>query len=281
MTPYQKRYGSNVPDPLAPPNELISSLLGRGSVRQFTGVPLAPGLLELLIAAAQSAPTSGMLQTWSVIALSTAEEKSRLYADTGLTPSNTTIIGGVDSTNFTAIDTASVVMIWLADLSRIETILEAADVDDRHRQQITRAEYHLKAIIDATIAAQTFFMAAESMGITGTYCGAIRQLPMTFFETEFNLPKHTFPVFGTIHGYSSRSRAPLIKPRLPAELVLHRGVYSKMQNTSELSEYNKVHMEEGERNRATFENRVVERLSPSHSKDAVGDALRHMGFDFN
>ena len=281
MTPYQKRYGIDVPNPLAQPNDLVSKLLTRGSTQRFTGAPLEPGLLELLIAAAQSAPTSGMLQTWSVIALSTPEEKSKLFADTGLTPSNTTIIGGVDSSNFTAINTASVVLIWLADLSRVETILEESDVSERHRAQITRAEYHLKAIIDATIAAQTFYMAAESMGIAGTYCGAIRQLPITFFETEFNLPKHTFPVFGTIHGYSESNLAPLVKPRLPAELVLHRGSYSKMQNTSELAEYNKVHVKNSSKLRSTFEKRVIERLSPSYSKDAVGDALRHMGFDFN
>jgi len=281
MTPYQKRYGIDVPDPCALPNDLIGSLLGRGSVQHFNGAPLAPGVLELLIAAAQSAPTSGMLQTWSVIALSTPEEKSKLFIDTGMTPGNATIIGGVDSTNFTAISTASVVLIWLADLSRIETILETADVDDNHRAQITRAEYHLKAIIDATIAAQTFYMAAESMGISGTYCGAIRQLPITFLETEFNLPKHTFPIFGTIHGYSVASRAPIVKPRLPANLVLHRGAYSKMQDVSALEEYNKVHLNRGDKNRSKFEHRVIERLSPSHSKEAIGDALRHMGFDFN
>lgn len=281
MTPYQKRYGTHVADPVAQPNELVTSLLSRGSAQRFDRVPLEPGVLELLIAAAQSAPTSGMLQTWSVIALTTPEEKSRLFADTGQTPSNTTIIGGVDSTNFIAIDTASVVLIWLADLSRIKFILENANVNDRTQSQTTRAEYHLKAIIDASIAAQTLFMAAESMGISGTYCGAIRQLPISFLESAFNLPKYTFPIFGTIHGYTDNAKAPLVKPRLPKDMVLHHGAYSKMQAVEELDEYNKVHMKQGERNRATFENRVVERLSPSYSKDAVGDALRHMGFDFN
>lgn len=281
MTPYQKRYGTLVPNPQAQPNEFVSSLLGRSSQQNFNGKPLEPGVLELLIAAAQSAPTSGMLQTWSVIALTTPEEKSQLFSDTGRIPSNTTIIGGVDSTNFTAINTASVVLIWLADLSRIETILESAETNDRTRAQITRAEYHLKAIIDASIAAQTFFMAAESMGIDGTYCGALRQLPISFLETTFNLPKYTFPIFGTLHGYTDVIKPARVKARLPSNLVLHRKQYTKMQDTSVLVEYNKTHTKRGEKNRASFEDRVVERLSPSYSKDAVGDALRHMGFDFN
>lgn len=279
MTPYQKRYGTVVPEPLAQPNEFVSALLGRGSKQKFNGKPLEPGLLELLIGAAQSAPTSGMLQTWSVIALTTPEEKSKLYTDTGLTPSNITIIGGTDSSNFTAINSASVVLIWLADLSRVETILQNAEVNDRTRAQTTRAEYHLKAIIDATIAAQTFFMAAESMGIEGTYCGAIRQLPITFFENTFNLPKYTFPIFGTIHGYTDSTT--IVKPRLPTDLVLHHGSYTKMESTEELVGYNKVHIKHSSKLRSTFENRVIERLSPSASKEGIGDALRHMGFDFN
>jgi len=278
MTPYQKRYGTQVPEPLAQPNEFVSALLGRGSKQKFNSKPLEPGLLELLIAAAQSAPTSGMLQTWSVIALTTPEEKSKLFIDTGLTPSNNTIIGGIDSSNFTAINTASVVLIWLADLSRVETILQNIEVNNQTRAQTTRAEYHLKAIIDASIAAQTFFMAAESMGIGGTYCGAIRQLPITFFESTFSLPKYTFPIFGTVHGYSDSTA--IVKPRLPTKLVLHRGSYKKMESIEELVEYNQVHIEHSSKIRSTFEKRVVERLSPSASKEAIGDALRHMGFDF-
>jgi nitroreductase len=281
MTPYQKRYGTLVPNPPAQPNEFVSALLGRCSQQTFNGKPLEPGVLELLIAAAQSAPTSGMLQTWSVIALTTPEEKSQLFTDTGIVPNNTTIIGGIDSSNFTAINTASVVLIWLADLSRIETILENAEINDRTRAQITRAEYHLKAIIDASIAAQTFFMAAESMGIGGTYCGALRQLPITFFETTFKLPKYTFPIFGTVHGYTDVVAPARVKARLPSNLVLHHKQYTKMQDTSVLAEYNKTHTKRGEENRASFEDRVVERLAPSASKEAIGDALRHMGFDFN
>ena len=280
MTPYQKRYGAQVPNPLAQPNEFITKLISRGSKQKFNNSPLAPGTLELLIAAAQSASTSGMLQTWSVVALTTPEDKARLFADTGRCPSNTTIIGGIDSTNFSAINSAAVVLIWLADLSRIEVVLESSNIDARTRAQTTQAEYHLKAIIDATIAAQTFFMAAESMGIEGTYCGAIRQLPITFLEKEFNLPKYTFPIFGTVHGYCDNTQT-VVKPRLPQDLVLHHGTYSKMQDVGELAKYNQVHMQRGEKNRATFEHRVVERLSPSSSKEAIGDALRHMGFDFN
>lgn len=276
MTPYQQRYGLPVPTPEAIANEFITNLLKRTSCRKFQDRPLEPGVLELLIAAAQSAPTSGMLQTWSVIALTTPEEKAKLFNG----PYNHLIIGNLDSQNTIAINTASVVLIWLADLSRLELILENVDTTDVTKAQITRAEYHLKAIIDATIAAQTFFMAAESMDIVGTYCGAIRQLPIEFFETEFNLPKYTFPVFGTIHGYDTADAYRSVRPRLPLELVLHQGAYNKMENLSQINEYNKVHTQRSRPDQSTFEKRVVERLKPTPSKEAIGNALRRAGFDF-
>lgn len=276
MTPYQQRYGQAVPNPEAIPNEFITNLLKRTSCRSFQNRPLDPGVLELLIAAAQSAPTSGMLQTWSVIALTTTEQKEKLVNSRY----NKNVIGGRDSQNFTAINTASVVLIWLADLSRLNLVLENTDTTESIKAQVTKAEYHLKAVIDATIAAQTFFMAAESMGISGTYCGAIRQLPMKFFELEFGLPKYTFPIFGTVHGYAAPEHYALVKPRLPMEIVLHPGTYNKMENLSQLDEYNKVHRRRAQAHVSTFEKRVVERLTPCPSKAGLGDELKYMGFDF-
>ena len=276
MTPYQNRYGQAVPNPVAAANEFITNLLKRGSCRNFQDRPLDPGVLELLIAAAQSASTSGMLQTWSVIALTTPEEKAKLFNG----PLNQGIIGGIDSHNTVAINTSSVVLIWLADLSRLNLVLENADTTEMTKEQVNKAEYHLKAVIDATIAAQTFFMAAESMGILGTYCGAIRQLPIKFFEIEFNLPKYTFPLFGTLHGYEADQSDRPVRPRLPLEFVLHRGTYNKMENVSQFNEYNKVHTRRAMPNTSTFEKRVVERLRPAPSKEAIGNSMRHMGFNF-
>jgi nitroreductase len=279
MTPYQKRYGGLPVDTNVVPNEFIENLLGRSTQRKFNGKPLDPGVLELLIAAAQSAPSSGMLQTWSVIALTTPEEKAKLFATTQASPSNTQIIGGIDSHNMVAIKSSAVVLIWLADLSRLKVILDSVEVDDRTQSQPTFAEYHLKAIVDATIAAQTFYMAAETMGILGTYCGAIRQLPIEFLEKEFNLPKYTFPVFGTIHGYCD-IKDTTVKPRLPNEIVLHHGTYNKVQSVDEFQKYNTVHTRNISTNVSSYESRVVERLKPTYTKEYIGDSLRHMGFDF-
>jgi nitroreductase len=278
MTPYQKRYGGLVPDSIIQPNKFIDNLLGRYSERRFNGKSLEPGVLELLVAAAQSAPTSGTLQSWSVIALTTPEEKAKLFGNNKQSDNNLQIIGGIDSHNVTAIETSAVVLIWLADLSRIKLVLDSAKVADDIKEQPEFAEYHLKAIIDATIAAQTLYLAAESMGITGTYCGAIRQLPIKFLEKEFNLPKYTFPIFGTIHGYNNTKYTRRVKPRLPSELVLHRGTYTKLENVDDLERHNTTYVTHSAN--SGYCARVVERLRPSDTKNETGIALRHMGFDF-
>lgn len=283
--PFYTRYGrKDIPLPLAPVNSFVSGLLTRVSCRHFLPTPPPNGTLELLVGAAQSAPTSGMLQTWSVISLN-AEDKAKLFS----TDLNKKILGGVDSHNFAAIETSQIFLIWLADLNRTNFILQNTSAKPEIRLQVNKAEFNLKAIIDASIAAQTLFMTAESMGLAGTYMGAIRQLPATFLRDAFNLPLYTMPLFATAHGYPDEayqakvlngiaSREP--KARLGQELILHHSTYKPMHSLEQLREYNKVHQTVTRREVSTFESRVIERLEPSQGKGQTGDFLKQMGFNF-
>jgi len=281
--PFHARYGrDDIPLPDQQPNSFTENLLKRTSCRNFLPTPLPNGTLELLIAAAQSAPTSGMLQTWSVISLNVEDRKKLLSSQYRNT------IGGVDTSNFTAIETCSIFLIWLADLNRTNFILQNTDAPPETKSQVDKAEFHLKAVVDATIAAQTLFMTAESMGISGTYMGAIRQLPATFLQDTFNLPKYTFPLFGMAIGYPamqilSRLPTPPLespKPRLTQDFILHHSTYKPMSSLGELKDYNTVHQKIGRRGVSNFESRVVERLDPSETKQRTGEFLKQMGFGF-
>jgi nitroreductase len=260
-------------------------VLGRFTVRGFKDQPLAPGQLELLIATAQSAPTSGMLQTWSVIALTDDESKDRLIN----TPSTLNAMGSVDSYNTIALKKCSVFLIWLADLHRADSILKAhaveRNIDADLLLQTSRAEYHLKAIIDATIAAQTFALAAESQGLGVMYCGAIRQFPAQHFVDNFNLPHLTFPIFGMAVGHTSeflKSVKP-IRPRLPTDIVLHHGSYKTFDDMSRLDNYNETHRRcngSPALYKKDYVDRHTERMSVSFDKKSVAASLVQMGFDF-
>ena len=282
---YQKRFGGSVEDSKYPPNDFIQQVLGRYTIRGFTDQPLAPGQLELLVAAAQSAPTSGMLQTWSVIALSDSESKERLIN----TPRAQETIGVVDSYNITALKGCAVFLIWLADLHRADNILRAhaveRNIDADLLLQTSRAEYHLKSIIDATIAAQTFALAAESQGLGVMYCGAIRQLPVEHFIDNFNLPHLTFPIFGMAVGHPLPLFKAIkrIKPRLPTDIVLHHGSYKTFDDMSKLNNYNEIHKNTNNSHalyNKDYADRLIERMAVSYDKKHVTQSLRQMGFDF-
>lgn len=283
---YQKRFGGAVEDSKYPPNDFIQQVLGRNTIRGFKDQPLAEGQLELLVAAAQSAPTSGMLQTWSVIALTDQESKERLIN----TPRALETIGGVDSSNTTALKGCAVFLIWLADLHRVDSILKAhaveRNIDADLLLQTSRAEYHLKAIVDATIAAQTFSLAAESQGLGVMYCGAIRQLPAEHFIDNFNLPPLTFPIFGMAVGVPLPllSVVKRIKPRLPTDVMLHYGTYKTFDNMSKLNNYNESHKSSNygsaELQNKDYIDRLIERMAVSHDKKHVTQSLIQMGFDF-
>src|SRR3954463_1185261 len=105
------RYGAaHVPSPAAryapdAINPVLETLLAHRSVRGFRSDALPGGTLELLIAAAQSAPSSSNLQTFSVVSLEEPARKARvatLAADQ----------------NF--IREAPLFLAWLVDLSRLQ-----------------------------------------------------------------------------------------------------------------------------------------------------------------
>lgn len=62
---------------------VLQSLLRHRSVRRFLSTPLAPGVLDALVAAAQSAPTSSNLQTWSVVVVQEQALRDSLAALAG------------------------------------------------------------------------------------------------------------------------------------------------------------------------------------------------------
>jgi nitroreductase len=274
---FQSRFGLPLDAPNIPLNEYVESQLARSTVRDFTEEALAPGTLEVLLAIAQSASTSGGLQTYSVLALTKQEDKEKLFS----TMESRNAIGAIDSRNVKVIMSAPVFLIWIADLARVDFLLnkiyETTPFDAEILKQTSRAEYQLKAIIDATIAAQAFASAAESMKLGIMYCGAIRQIPAELFEKEFDFPKLTFPIFGMAVGHPTPSAlSQRVKPRLQTKTILHNGKYEPT-NFNEVVEYYKVYTD----GRYNYTERLVERLAVSWTKTNVSSSLRHMGFNFD
>jgi nitroreductase len=200
-------------------NDVLETILNHRSVRGFLPASLPKGALELLIAAAQSASSSSNLQFWSVVAVQESERKSRLAELAG-------------QQQF--IRDAPLLLVWLADLSRLDRIAaeRQAQVEGTHY-----IEEFIVGVVDAALAAQSALIAAESLGLGGVYIGAMRNLPEQV-AAELGLPPHVFAVFGMSIGYPDPERPTDIKPRLPQSVVLHREQYSTAPKRAEIDGYN-------------------------------------------
>jgi hypothetical protein len=129
-----------------------------------------------------------------------------------------------------------------------------------HADWLDQSYYGFRAVHDATIAAQTFVMCAESLGMNTLYMGSIAHCDVSSFKNELNLPDRTFPIFGTCIGYehpdgsdhNGQPRIPVamelfkkhpdwnIKPVMPQRAVVHYGQYCPEVLDDALLEYNET-----------------------------------------
>nr|WP_217451100.1 nitroreductase family protein [Comamonas jiangduensis] len=114
VTALQARYGDAAPALNLPELPVLDAMLSHRSVRHFVRDALPEHTLETLVAAAQSAPTSSNLQTWSVIAVESQERREALANLVG--PQKHLAV-------------APLVLVFLADLSRIERLGQAQGRD--------------------------------------------------------------------------------------------------------------------------------------------------------
>ena len=182
------RYGPDAIPSAGPWNEHIALLLSHRSVRGYRPDTLPAGTLESLIAAAQSAATSSNLQTWSVIAVTDPDKKTALSK----------VAAGQKH-----IRECPLFLVWLIDISRNQRLGEQEGVA---LETMPYQETFLVAAIDAALAAQNAVIAAESLGLSTVYIGALRNDPMEVARLV-GLPPGTFGVFGMCVGYASPTEA--------------------------------------------------------------------------
>jgi nitroreductase len=189
-----------------PWNDTIATLLSHRSVRGFLPDPLPRGTLETLVAAAQSASTSLNLQTWSVVAV---------------TDSNTKAALAKIANHQKHIEQCPLFLVWLADVSRNMRLGVEESVT---LETVAHFETYLVAAIDAALAAQNATVAAESLGLSMVYIGALRNNPLEVGRL-LGLPPGAMGLFGMCVGYPLPTAIAEFKPRLPQSTVLHHNVY--------------------------------------------------------
>lgn len=215
------RYGADALPAAGPWNETIGVMLGHRSVRRFLPTPVPAGTLETMVAAAQSASTSSNLQAWSVVVVSDPAKRRELARI---------------ANNQKHIEECPLYMIFIADLSRLERIGQA---HGGATNGLPWTETFLVAAVDAALAAQNAVTAAESLGLSMVYIGAMRNDPVAV-ATLLDLPPGAFGIFGLCIGYADPAAKAEVKPRLPQSAIVHHETYKQAGEAERIARYDEV-----------------------------------------
>ena len=199
-------------------NPVIDLMTRHVSVRHFdTSRPLPEGTLEMMIASAQSAPTSSNFQSWSVIVVRDPEKKQKMME----LCDNQAFVGQ-----------APLFLAFCADTYRHKYVTSKQG----YKFGSDYLELLLVSTIDSALAAQNAALAAESMGLGCCMVGAIRNKAREVAQL-LELPKGVYATIGLAVGYPARKND--VRPRLPQSVVVHEDKYSTEHYDRELEAYDR------------------------------------------
>jgi nitroreductase len=170
---------------------------------------------------------------------------------------------------------------WVADMTRNGLISTTEKVEF---ETMPWLETFMVACIDVALAAQNAVVAAESLGLSTVYIGAMRNQPERVAKL-LGLPKQSFVVFGLCVGYATEQAAGEIKPRLPQSIVIHRDAYDGRNTDAERKTYDGEMANFAARHEmqvSTWTQRVLNRLGPIKSmngRERMRAALASLGFE--
>jgi nitroreductase len=261
-----RRYGASALPAMGPWNEVIATMLDHRSVRGYKPDPVPPGTLETMVAAAQSAATSSNMQWTSVIAVNDPAKRKVLAEIAG---------------NQKHIEQCPLYLCWVADMTRNTLVSTEQKVDF---ETLPWLETFLVACIDVALAAQNAVVAAESIGLSTVYIGAMRNDPERV-AALLGLPKQSFVVFGLCVGYAAEQAEGEVKPRLPQSIVVHHETYDVRTTAEPRRAYDDEMAKFASRHElqaSTWTQRVINRLGPIKSmngRERMRAALKTLGFE--
>ncbi len=209
------RFGAGAPAVTGAVADGVAALLDRRVARRYRDQPVPEPLLDLLLAAAQSAPAKSDLQQYSVVVLRDPAKLKRI-ADW---------IGTMDW-----IASAPVLLIWCGDMRRGQRLCERHGMPHANNNLDT----FLNTAVDATLAMGGFIAAAEAVGL-GT-------CPISYVRNHnekiaplLGLPHGVYPVAGLTLGWPAFRRP--VSMRLPPAVVVHRERYDDAALSEQIAAY--------------------------------------------
>lgn len=178
-------------------------LNNRRTIRKFKSQDVSDETLRPLFEKAFRASTTGNMQLYSVIVTRDKGQKEKLA------PAHF---------NQPAYANAPMVITFCADFNRFTKWCEQRNATPEYNN----AESFACAVLDATIVAQTFCVAAEEAGLGICYLGTTTYNPDQIAEV-LQLPKLVVPIVTLSVGYPDEN--PSCSDRLPIEAIVHQERY--------------------------------------------------------
>lgn len=187
-------------------NSTIDLLCQHRSIRAYLAKPVAEQDINAIFSAASHASSSSFLQCSTIIRITDSTKRSQLAHYAG---------------DQAYVASAAEFWVFCADFNRHLQIDPSLDLG--------KAEQLLLGCVDTAIMAQNAVIAAESLGLGCVYIGGIRNHIAEVTEL-LKLPKFVLPLFGLCIGYPDQD--PLVKPRLPQDLVMFNDQYHPLDKQS-------------------------------------------------
>ena len=188
-------------------NDVIRTITQHRSIRHFQDKELSEKMKQTLLKCAVRAPTTAMGHFYSIIEIKDAEIKHRLYELCGRQQS-------VKQGTF---------FIFTVDLRRSRLWADHLSV----KRRINEFTALVFGTTDATLAAQNFSLAAESLGLGTVFIGMIGHRAMEVCGL-LQLPPDVLPIYGVVVGYPDEN--PVLRPRIPVKFMHHVDYYRDMQS---------------------------------------------------
>ena len=207
------RYGLAMDGPEVP--EPVAALLDRRVARRYREEDVPDALLDVLLAAAQSAPSKSDLQQYSVIVMRDRARIKRI-ADW---------IGTMDW-----IASAPVFLVWCGDMRRGQRLCAMHGM--RHANN--NLDTFLNTAVDCTLAMGAFIAAADAVGL-GTCPISYVRSHIEKVTPLLGLPEGVYPLAGLTVGWPAFRRP--VAMRLPPSVARHRERYDDAALEAETHAY--------------------------------------------
>lgn len=197
------------PDPSRP-------WMARRSVRRYTARPIAPALIDELLAAAVCAPSAHNRQPWRFVVMSGAHHKHRLATAMGERLRRDRQ-GDADPQEVIEADVARSYARITGAATVIVVCLTMEDMDRYPDPVRSRNEHHM-AVQSTAMAGQNLLVAAQAAGLAGCWLCAPMFCPDTV-RAALDLPSHWEPQGMMTLGYPANTGKPFVRRPL-SDVVL-------------------------------------------------------------